>query len=416
MVNLADVNKLWVTTYSQLLKAELSQLYNVEKNSISTGLNDIIIAPSVLLDNPLCPRSSRAPNWVSFMNFCTLIESLILNEHVFLRLPGEKKDLIINAVAINLVARELGLAPEDLENILQISVGISETATTPDALDNIYIFPQNTIKGWQYKLSQELKDDPFFESERAEWEAVLEHIGHEKVAATLSCSYMSGFDRGGDKYQKILSARTETLRRLTPQRFYELIKDSIKTEVEELRTAGWTGDLYLPPIALLVLNKCRGDKKHLGEIVLEERQKAARFRDWVCEIRTEFVNASNINEASRLHKKLQNVFRDFAGSSDIESWRTTSWNGLLAAFPKSIWDGLSKDDVDIKSLISFLAQKPLKVIIDLIRQRNYVYILDVRGKVRRINEYATLAEKVLTIHFSDEDIRSLKSLSCRKTA
>ena len=405
--------KFWVTKYSQLLKTELAHVSRVEKNSVSPGLNDVIIAPEILLDSPLSPGGHRTPNWVAFLNFCSLIESLILNDHVFLRLPEQTKDLIINGLAFDLVTRNLGLVPGDVEDFLQIAVGISETAGLSD---KVYLHPKHMMDGLKTKLHEKFQSEPLFEDERQEWDAAVEHLGHERMATGLGCSYMSGFSRGGGHYQLILSRRTDTLKQLTPQIFYKLIKDSINTEVEELRTAGWTGDLPLPPLALLVLNKCGNDRKYLGEIVLEERRKAARFREWVGEIRSEFVNASNIRDASRLHKKLEKIFRDFAGGDASESWRTTSWNGLLAAFPKSIWDGLSKEDADIKSLASFLAQRPLSVIINLIRQRNYIYLLDVRNKVRRINEYAPLAEKVLSIRFSDDDMRFLKQTINSRTA
>jgi len=412
----STIDKLWVTTWSQLMQAELRKPSRVAKDSPSIRLNDVIVGNAVLFDNTLCTRKQRQPNWVCLLNFCNFIESLILNDHVILRVPDKVSHIVMNGLAFSMVAREMGIAPNALEQILWFGIGYSARTTPPEDLNQIYIGSSRIVDDMEHELSQQFKNSPVFESERPKWRAVFEHAGQEMLATQLGCSYISGFGSGGNEYQIILSDRTEILKRLTPQRFYGLIKEAIKTEVKELKTAGWTGNLHIPPLALFVLNRCRGEKKHLGEIVLEERQKAARFREWVHEIRSELANAPSMNEAARLHKKLQDVFRDLAGYSGNESWRATSWNGLLAAFPKSVWDGLSREDVDVKSLISFLAQKPLKAIMALIRQRNYVYMLDVKSKVRHVNEYASLAKNVLSIDLSDEDIRLLREYSSYKTA
>ena len=133
----AAIEKLWGTTWSQLMQAELRKLSRVAKDSPSIGLNDVIVARSVLFDNPLCPQHQRQPNWICFLNFCTLIESLILNDHVILRVPDKVGDIAMNGVVFSLVASEMGIAPDALEQILWIGIGYSARTTPPEGLNRI---------------------------------------------------------------------------------------------------------------------------------------------------------------------------------------------------------------------------------------------------------------------------------------
>jgi hypothetical protein len=403
---------LWTAALNDILETRLDAMDQMKRDRLEVAPNDVMLAPDVLVHNLLIHhKDTRFATWKAFLNLCTLVESFVLNDNIVVRIPRKGSEVVINTVFLGVLQRVIQIPVKELTGVVKIGIGLAK----PDS-EIIYRFPDEGVLERQRMVSQELRADPMFETERAVFEEVIAngmdavvHLGYEELATVLGCTYVAGFTGGGDYYQKLTSARIQSLDRVTPRYFYDLVKQSLCDEVKNLRMAGWHGNLPIPPLALLLFRRCKGEKSHLGEVLLEERDKAKSFRRWVNEIRAEFISTQSVQKAARLHRSLQRVFKEFAGTTEAESWKVTSWNGLLAAFPKDVWDGLSKKDIDVKSLASFLASRPLQMIAKLVQQRNYVYLLDVRDKVRRIKDYASVLEQLLGARMSEEDISALSS-------
>ncbi len=402
-----------VANYKDLNSSKIEYLDNCPKEEISFEQNIVMLNGNIFSDNLVLPFS-KAPIFSKFLNFCTFIESLILFDNIILPPTVDGQNIIYQCVQVGLNAKCLNLPENELGKIVKFPMQpLKSFNCFMNDEDNNNHCNELGDAIYDANIFRKINESDNYEEDRMNelLSKIVKHALDERVACELGVPYIQGFGISGNIHQQISHSKINMINQITPFRFSDLINKSLQIEKDELGSVGVTFDLDVPPIALYVLNQCKGDKKHLGEVILQERLRAENFRKWVSELKTELLNAKSIDKANKIKIKLEKVFNDFSNRTDSDTCQATTWSGLLSAFPKSVWDGLSKEDIDIKSLAQYFIEKPIKHIHKLIQSRNYLYLLNIKNKVRKIEEYSKLLKDTLGIELSKQDLDELKSLN-----
>lgn len=410
------VKNIYITSLGDASSVKLSELSSIPFNNYQASVNDIVMSPEILIDtfNLLAGNKAAIKNdiWQPFLNLCTFIEAWILAKNIIVRVPFDKNEFVLNIVTGGLLLKILRMSQNDFDDIIKVSLGYnSDNLLIGQTGEKNFLFMEQIALPYQEKVLDYLKSvDNITDDDSNMFMDFANHYLYGNISLDMGCSYAAGYCDAGVLYNTDISNKISLIQKLTPYYLYEIVKESHRKEFNELQILGTKCDLFVPPMAMIVLEKCKDDISQIGSVLLEERYRVRNLRKEIFDIRTNLNEASSLKEAVKLKKKIELMNKSLTGVNSSESFKATTWNGLLASIPLNIWDGITREDIDIKSLVSFFAGKPLKEISSLIRKRNYIYLLDIKNKAMKIKDYSSIVEKTLGVTFSVKDKENLMKL------
>ena len=323
--------------------------------------------------------SDASWNYTTYLNTCQLIEAMVLYDKVLLPFPINNDDFLGSII--------------DAMN-LQMTLGISWS-------DFQGIFAAPILKVNRFKKDKRYwgAGRSFFDLSKCE--KISYYHDQEKIANHHGVSFLPDESALAKLYKNNIIQQNKKLSLLNPEHYNNLLKSNMFEVLNELNKLGKPINYRISPIAqrVLQLTGQSRNKIFIGEIILNERDRAKKFRSYLSEIKREFEEAKSIKKALKVQRKFTQIHNEFAQKNDqSQNKKLLIRDGLISTIPKDIFDGISLDDFSLKSIIDFLIKHPTKYLIDKIRKRNFVYLIDIREDYKKSNLCMNYFEKVFLVN------------------
>lgn len=408
-------------------------------NGSAIVTNTMIIQSARFLDDP----SSRYSRIERFFDLCSLIEAVILRNHLLtlegdiancddyssLRLIVELKKagiLIDNAIPLNYIG---------IQKELLSVVGSGQIFSQVDGRE-IRFHIEKMIP----EVFPEINKDVFY---RSEWRAMQRHffmlaleridtqflpMGADNVFSFFRNEDFLEFTKGtGGSERGAYILRTYIYSKMAREhklafmpdypripflssilnqyyenvvtKSYNVLSQKLNCEAEEFLEDARPLGLPIPPFTSLVLNDCKSPED-LPRVLLKFRDEFSNLRESLTTLESILINSTNIRDRIKARKHVEAVFAS-AGRKYSESGYTNfkslfDFSGDLIA-PIFDW-------ANPTSYSTNLVTKPLDWIRDWWFRRPLAQFFDLANQFRSISEYNTLAKRVFKIDFTDEEI------------
>lgn len=181
---------------------------------------------------------------------------------------------------------------------------------------------------------------------------------------------------------------------------YKNLATHVEAELTQLRDAGRQYEVFIPPIASVLLNQVSSPHE-LGEAVLEQRERCRSMRETLREYESMIQDdAVPSGKALKARKKLQLSMALLTGDKAPDCLNLTEW-GDLSDILEEGEDWWKVVGIDERALIKMLLNKPVSVLVRMVRRRRLMYLFEVKRKLERISGYSQLVAKVFGSELKD---------------
>jgi len=395
----------------------------------SMRATDALISANVILRGGLF-EAAHYRDVATFMDLVNLIEASVLFDKLVC-LPTEVPDGTEDLPLIKTLASEGILWRLDLlddEIVSKSSVSMLDYCPEENAEFGRNIILASTrleelafgrVARWFTALNVEsscrkayphLGYDRSFHMDRTDMQyRFIRTLSYLSVASALKIPYIPNFNRLAI-VNPILRSSVATIRKGFIEQASAAVSSSVRTQHEKLQLAGREMDIFVPPIASMVLDHARSGG-NLGSAILKIRKDMAATRKYFARyletIASDDVPLEESQAAlERLDSDLKTILDVTRGGSSI---RLLEWRPIAAFFadrvahPEALKSAGSLAEMSVR-----LLEMPVRVMRAYFRRRRVQPILDIPQKVGRIKRMGKLTQDLFGWNVSPEEAAGLR--------
>jgi hypothetical protein len=173
---------------------------------------------------------------------------------------------------------------------------------------------------------------------------------------------------------------------------YSSLSKATKDEIKSLKSLGAAIKIFIPPIMSIILDKATLPKD-IPSLILEMRKSSQKIRDnFKYYEETIKRNGTSLKESVKAAHELQAINKSL---SEVYKRREiiNIKEFINTLIPKKIWD-INKEDLDFKSITSFLLKEPIEALSRRLKNRGIMYFIDLKSKYLEIKQYGDLIKKI----------------------